>query len=239
MRPRFSVIVPARNEEAFIGKCLASIEAAAAPFPPGAVEKVVVLNRCTDGTETIARSFGAIITREEGKNLSRIRNKGVESSTGEIVVTLDADSVVSPTTLQEIERALATGRYVGGGVWITPERLSLGIALTGLLVLLVLARQGTFVGLFFCRREDFDAIGGFDESFVSIEDIDFAKRLKRHGRTLGKRYANLTRARITTSCRKFDRFGDWYFIRNPRLSRSLFTGQHREHADKVWYDFER
>lgn len=54
---RFSIIIPARNEEKFIGRCLDSLAAAAGPFP-GKVEIIVILNRCTDKTEEIAKSYG-------------------------------------------------------------------------------------------------------------------------------------------------------------------------------------
>lgn len=239
MAPRFSVIIPARDEEAFIGRCLDSIAAAANPFPPGSVEVVVVLNRCTDGTEAIARRFGAVVVTEDGKNLARIRNAGAGAASGEILVTIDADSVMSPRTLTEIDRVMATGRYVGGGVFIVPERLSLGIIVTALLVGVVLAWHRVSVGLFFCSREDYDRIGGFDESLLSAEDIDFGRRLRRLGRETDRGYAHLFRAPIVTSCRKFDRFGDWYFLRRPLKTLALLKGRHREHADAVWYDFER
>lgn len=37
-------------------------------------------------------------------------------------------------------------------------------------------------------KKDFDAVGGFDESLVSLEDMDFAVKLKNHGnRKLTKR----------------------------------------------------
>ena len=91
---RFSVIIPARNEEAFIERCLRSIQIAAEPFEQD-VETVVVLNRCTDQTEEIAKSYGARTLRNDSKNLSMIRNTGVKSARGDIIVTIDADSWMS------------------------------------------------------------------------------------------------------------------------------------------------
>jgi len=54
-------------------------------------------------------------------------------------------------------------------------------------------------GLFWCRRRDFEAIGGFNEDFVSLEDLDFALRLKAHGRTTGRRFSTLRGGHIVTS----------------------------------------
>jgi glycosyltransferase involved in cell wall biosynthesis len=64
--PRFSVLIPARNEERFLPACLESVKAAAAPFPDQ-VEIIVALNRCTDGTEAIAVAHGASIVHRTGK----------------------------------------------------------------------------------------------------------------------------------------------------------------------------
>lgn len=235
---QFSVIIPARNEEAFIGACLDSIRTAAVQVV-GEVEIVVVLNRCTDRTEAIARSSGAVITHEDAKNLSRIRNAGARVSRGEYLVTIDADSRMSPNMLSEIARHLDSGRMVGGGVLIRPERLSLGILCSGLLLIPLALWYRISAGLFWCRRDDFDAIGGFDETYTSAEDIDFAVRLRRHGRENGRRFCTLFRASIITSCRKFDEFGDWYFFRNPRMMWSLLKGRNPHAANRIWYDVKR
>ena len=47
---RFSILVPARNEEELLPGCLASTRAAAEPFPLQ-VETIVAINRSTDRTE--------------------------------------------------------------------------------------------------------------------------------------------------------------------------------------------
>lgn len=238
MDPLISVVIPARDEERYIGRCIASVIAAA--IRAGVeIEIIVVLNRCTDQTETIARSAGARIVKEDAKNLSRIRNAGAEQARGKILVTVDADSRMSARMLLDIVSLLQSGRYIGGGVLILPERWSLGIILTGLLLTPIVIRHGIAAGVFFCSLEDFKAIGGFNEKIHSAEDIDFAKRLKAHGRSHAKRFKILLRSWIITSCRKFDTFGDWYFIKNPSVLRKLLEGHHQALADKLWYDFER
>ena len=93
-------------------------------------------------------------------------------------------------------------------------------------------------GLFFCFKEDFEAIGGFDESLYSAEDIDFAKRLRKHAKKKGKKFKNLFSAHIITSCRKFDSFGDWYLIKNPIHAIKLLKGKNKDLANKFWYDYK-
>ena len=56
---KFSVIIPAHNEEKYIGKCLQSVLSAAKYVRPDRVEIIVVANRCTDNTVKIARHYGA------------------------------------------------------------------------------------------------------------------------------------------------------------------------------------
>lgn len=229
-----SVITPAHNEEDFIERCLNSVQAAAKAVPD-AVEHVVVLNRCTDRTEAIASQYGAKVIADDSRNLSRIRNRGAEASEGDILVTIDADSRMTSNMLMEVLRKLDTGKYIGGGVRIVPERMSLGIFCSLLVVAPFVLWHGVSAGMFWCYKKDYKAIGGFDENLACIEDIDFGKRLKKYGKSLGKRYGTIRKARIETSCRKFDQFGDWYFIRHPMVVYQVFKRDPKQ-ADQFYYD---
>lgn len=235
---KYSVVIPAHNEERFIEDCLASIRKAREGFS-GSVEVIVCLNRCTDNTEAIARSSGAVIVNEDAKNLAKIRNAGAKVATGDVVVTIDADSRMSPNMLREINRLISTGKFIGGGTMIRAERLSLGIIASSLVVLFFALIYGLrSAGLFWCRKTDFDAIGGFNESLITLEDLDFAKRLSALGKAKGLKYGTTWRAYIVTSCRKFDKFGDWYFFKNPGVVKAIFGGEPR-HADDFYYEIKR
>jgi hypothetical protein len=177
--------------------------------------------------------------REDGRNLAKIRNAAAKAAAGEIIVTIDADSRMTGNMLAEIDRLSQTGRYIGGGVAIWPERWSLGIAITVLLLEIMLRWRQVSGGLFWCLRQDFEAIGGFNENLVSLEDLDFAKRLKACGKTKGKRFMTIRKAYIVTSCRKFDVFGDWYLLRSPRLVRRILKGKSQEDANNFYYDVRR
>ena len=235
---KYSVIIPAHNEETFIGKCLQSVQSAADRFPEE-VEVIVALNRCTDKTEDIARSHQALIVIENSKNLARIRNAAASVATGDIIVTIDADSRMSNNMFVEIARNLSAGKYIGGGVMIRPERWSVGIFMSLLTVLPFLLIHRVSGGLFWCRRRDFEAVGGFNEALVSAEDLDFAKRLKAYGKKEGQRFKTITRAHIITSCRKFDTFGDWYLFKNPGLVWKIMKGDNQKAADLFYYDTDR
>jgi len=217
-----SVITPAHNEEQYIEKCLSSVRHAAQSASVN-YEHIVVINRCTDQTEKIARSWGCRIVHENSQNLSCIRNAGAAHASGDIIVTIDADSWISNHMFKEVIRLLKTGHYIGGGVRIYPERLSLGIFFSLLVVMPFVLWHGVSVGMLWCYKRDFDAIGGFDESLISIEDLDLAKRLKQFGKRKFKRFTTIKEAHMITSCRKFDQFGDWYFIRNPKRVYDIFN----------------
>ncbi len=231
-----SVVIPARNEESRLPRCVQKLRDSAA-IAGANLEIVVVENRSTDRTAEIARSLGATVVTSEAKNLSVIRNVGVRATTGDNVLTVDADSLVSRGLISRVLRSLEDPRTVGGGVLIFPERWSLGIIATGMLVGSLALFYRISGGAFFFRRHAFEAIGGFDESVLSAEDIDFARRLKRYARRDRRVFRNLLTAHIVTSCRKFDSFGDWYLVRHPLEAWRLLKGDDRELADKVWYEY--
>jgi glycosyltransferase involved in cell wall biosynthesis len=185
----------------------------------------------------VARAFCVRSIETQARNLAAVRNAGAQCANGDIIITIDADSVMSPNMLVEIERQLSSGEVIGGGTMIWPDRMSFGLMCTGVLLVLLIGRHRISAGLFWLYRRDFVALGGFDESLVSAEDVDFAIRLRDYGKARAKRFVTLTRAFITTSCRKFNHFGDWYFLRNVKLLRAILSGKDRSAADLVYYDF--
>lgn len=238
---KVSFVIPANNEEKYIERCLASIRSLELPEKTE-VEVVVVLNRCTDRTEAIAKSYSAKTVVDDCKNLSGIRNSGVRASSGDWVVTVDADSWMSRNTLLEIRKHIDQGDKVGGGISMRPERWSLGIATGYFMVALPAFMSGVSFGLYWFHRSYFDSIGGFDESKLIGEDIDFYKRLVTYGRSIGKRHVKVKKAFLTTSCRKFDEFGDWYFLKiysNPVQVTKAVNGEDKKFLDKYWYDVKR
>lgn len=235
---KISLVIPAHNEEKYIGRCLASVKAAAAHIDTP-VETIVVLNRCTDSTADIARRFDAAIVKENARNLAKIRNAGVRAAGGDAIVTIDADSWMSANMLTEVRRHLTAGKYIGGGVRIRPERLSAGILFSLMMVAPYILLARVSAGMFWLTRTAFDAVGGFDEQLVSAEDYHFAVKLKQYGRAHGFKYGTIRRAHIVTSCRKFDRFGDWYLFKNPRLVREILKGHNQQAADHFYYNPRR
>lgn len=239
---KFSVVIPAHNEEKYIGRCLRAVISASKYVKPDLTEIIVVANRCTDKTCAIAKHYGAKVLVNDAKCIAAVRNTGVRAAKGEIVVTIDADSLMTKYSLAEIREKLESGKYIGGGTNPKFERMSLGIAVSSLYVLInllpVMIKNGGYLSgaMFWFYKRDFEAVNGFDESLVSLEDMDFAVRLKKLGRQKSKKYGTLKRSYVLTSSRKFDEFGDWYLIKNRKLTKRIFTGKDRQAADSFYYD---
>jgi len=109
MKPRYSsvaVVIPARNEEELIGRCLDSVlvAAAAVALP---VSITVVADGCTDNTVEIARGYpGVHVVELEAANVGSARRRGVEVALGAASSTVwiantDADSFVPANWLVE------------------------------------------------------------------------------------------------------------------------------------------
>jgi glycosyltransferase involved in cell wall biosynthesis len=213
MLPRYSLIIPAYNEERLLGRLLDSVDAARATYGRGdAVEVIVADNASTDRTAVIAAMRGCRVIAVEKRVIAAARNAGARAARGEFLAFVDADAQVHPATFLEIDRALADPRVVAGATGARLERWSIGIAFTYAMIVPIVFVTGMDTGVTFCRKEDFEAIGGYDESRLVAEDVAFLWALRRLGQTRGQRLARATRAKIVASTRKFDEFGDWHFF---------------------------
>src|SRR6185437_5929558 len=112
-----SIVIPAFNEERLIGQCLQSISTSlTANYKPGFTsETIVVDNNSTDSTAELARQAGARVVFEPINQIGRARNAGAAHATGDWLLFLDADSLLSPDLLADIVRVIESGKYVGCG----------------------------------------------------------------------------------------------------------------------------
>ena len=237
-QPRYSLVIPAYNEERLLGRLLDSIDVARAAYgPPGAIEVIVADNLSSDRTAQIAAERGCRVAPARKRVIAAVRNAGAAVARGEILAFVDADAQVHPRTFVDIDRALATGRVVAGATGARLERWSIGIALTYLTIVPIAWLTGMDTGVVFCRKENFAAVGGYDETRLVAEDVAFLLALRRLGKERRQRLARVTSAKVIASLRKFDEFGDWHFF--PLLvaaSRMLLKGGDiTVFAEKYWY----
>jgi glycosyltransferase involved in cell wall biosynthesis len=178
-----SAIVPVFNSERFIGKCVASL--LASKYDPSSFEIICVDNGSSDGSLRVLRSFDpAIRVLEEAKRgPAAARNAGLREARGEFVAFTDSDCMVDAEWLAAMVRALRQGRAdaLGGRILARPE--------AG-----VVERFGELVhdhqnAIEMCHppymismnlamsRRLLLSLGGFDERWLRIEDVDLTYRL--------------------------------------------------------------
>ena len=240
-RPRFSLIIPAFNEEYYLPRLLDSVEVARGQCPGGqeTVEVIVADNCSNDGTAEVAMGRGCRVVRVEKRAIAAARNGGAAAARGKILAFIDADSEIHPRTFEEIDKAIAGGRHVAGATGLRMERWSPGIALAYAMLVpfVILMRMDT--GVVFCRREDFEAIGGYNEERLFGEDVQFLWDLRRLGKTRNQRLVRVRSVKALGSTRKWDRHGEWHYLTQmPRLLRHMIRSPSArpDYALKYWYD---
>ncbi len=100
-QPRFSVVIPAFNEESYLAATLVSL--ANQDFA-GDYEVIVVDNNSTDNTARIAKAHGARVVSEPRPGICQARQTGTENSRGEILVSTDADTTFPKSWLSSIDQ---------------------------------------------------------------------------------------------------------------------------------------
>lgn len=113
MRPQFSVVIPAHNEENVLARCLDALQLGATP---GDIQIVVAANGCTDRTVEIAKSYGDRVTVVEVREASKhaALNAGDAAASVFPRAYLDADITVSAAAIRSvIEEMERTGALVG------------------------------------------------------------------------------------------------------------------------------
>jgi glycosyltransferase involved in cell wall biosynthesis len=177
----FSVIIPAKNEEANIARCLDSLRRM--EYDGNLYEVIVVDNGSSDKTVEIARQKGAAVYVQPAMTISGLRNFGAGKATGKILAFLDADCAVSPQWL------MAASYYLGENVDIVAFGSPVIIPENGTWVqkawFKVRGRSGQMVSVdwlesanLFVKRSAFTAVNGFNDSLVTCEDYDLTQRLR-------------------------------------------------------------
>jgi len=187
---KISVIIPAYNEEKYIGNTLESINNLDKTGLD--VDILVVNGGSTDKTREIALSYGAKVLDVLHKGIGFARQQGLKKANGEIVAFTDADTTVPKNWLQKHVKALkeenvvftyGTFRVLDGKFpyfhyinYLQPAMLWLTHHILGLPV--AAGQNHAF------WREKALSIGGFNEDIMVFEDIDFAIRMMKIGKVV-------------------------------------------------------
>jgi glycosyltransferase involved in cell wall biosynthesis len=205
-----SVIIPAYNEEQCLpGTLRRIVEALSVAACPS--EIVVIDNDSRDGTKRVAEVFGAKVFSEKEHNISKVRNAGAKNSTGDVLVFIDADTLVPNGLFQKIAAVMEDEKCFGGAVAVVYEAFErkwmkfylMGWKFWGKVFNM---KQGAAQ---FCRRFAFDELGGYDQTIFMGEDVEFYWRLSRYARRK-KGYLHFVEdQQVITSPRRFDKMSLW------------------------------
>jgi glycosyltransferase involved in cell wall biosynthesis len=199
---RLSVLIPTLNESGYLEQSVAEARRRAVLGPPG--EIIVADCGSTDGTAELALRLG--VRLEQGPPLPTSRadalNRAASSATGDVLLALDADTLVPHGYDRAIFQALQNPRVVGGAFEFALDGRRAGLRVVELINRvryriwpLYYGDQGVFV-----RAEVFRSVGGYPERRI-LESSDFCKRLAWRGKLA------LVRKYMTTSARRFEEGG--------------------------------
>ena len=242
--PKYSLIIPAYNESNYLPRLLDSVDEARACYrgEGDTIEVIVADNNSRDDTVNIARDRGCKVVHVATRCIASVRNGGASAAEGVVLCFVDADMRIHPQTFNAIDRSIESGNAVAGATGTTLERMSIGIGLTYAIMLTVAWMTKIDTGVVFCRKNDFEAIGGYNESMNFGEDVRFLLEIRELGRRRGLELTRLSGAKALASTRKWDQFGEWHFL---VMMAEIFrkggrnADQNSEFVDRYWYGDQR
>ncbi len=193
-QPRISAVVPVRDGAATIEACLRTI----LEQEPAVDEVVVAVGPSRDDTRAVVDAIAGVeprvrvVDNPSGRTPDAL-NRAIEATSGEVVVRVDAQSVLPPgyvatvvDTLRKTRAANVGGRQIPhaeqgfAGAVAAAMRSPFGSGGAAY-------RSGTrpgpadtvYLGSF--RREALNAVGGFDPRFVRNQDAELNVRLREAG----------------------------------------------------------
>lgn len=195
--PSVSILIPAYNEATQIGETITSTQQL---DYTGEVEIVVVDDGSSDGTwyalQALAEVYGNLrIVHQENAGSAAARNTALAHAVNEVVISLDADTVLHASAITEVarhftsEKIVAVGGNVsvenmeGDGIWARLQVFDYALAMEigrmfQTALGFVLCLSGAF-GAF--RRETLLKAGGWNEHWLYSDDFEVSIRMHEHG----------------------------------------------------------
>ncbi|HEX3226247.1 MAG TPA: glycosyltransferase family 2 protein [Gaiellaceae bacterium] len=183
-----SVLIPAHNDAGVLRECLDAVMAQTLPVD----EIVVVADSCTDDTVAVAQSYGAIVVETEQGGKAASQDVGLPYVTGDVMVCIDADTVIDVDVVEKFVAELASGADATcanmlpmphqRGFWVANRRFA--YALGRYWWRWCQAELGRLMVLSGCayalRTETVRSIGGFPGELITC-DMDLTWNLYRAG----------------------------------------------------------
>jgi glycosyltransferase involved in cell wall biosynthesis len=185
-KPLFSIIIPVRNEEHNIAKCLSALSNL--QTVPHLFEIIVVDNGSTDRTREVAAGFvstlGLQVLEWPNAYIAAVRNAGAAVAQGKYLAFLDSDCEVLPDWLAQAWLAISRGiTGVFGSYYLIPKGSSWIARYWNEVHDKSKAGEVPYLpgGDLFVSRELFQTVRGFDETIQTNEDYEFCQRIRSTG----------------------------------------------------------
>ena len=188
---KISVIIPAYNEEKYIGECLENI----IKYAPESVKEILVINNASsDRTGEVASAFHQVrVINEPNKGLTKARQRGLMECKGDLLAFVDADSHVPDGWFETINKEFTkdsnlvflSGPYIYYDTSVL-QRWMVKHLYYGVLARFVYLFTGYVAtgGNMVMSKSALLKVGGFDTKITFYgEDTDIAKRLHKVGKT--------------------------------------------------------
>jgi len=186
-----SVIIPTYREEKRIEACLKSV--AAQTVGREAIETIVVDSAGPDRTRELAGKYADKVIALAERGVGKARNAGAREAHGDILLFLDADTVLHPEFIERLERyyerhdAVCVAGRLRALRCARPGLRAYGAlhyrAVNTAMALSAIAGSPLFSTVCCsCRTAAFDTLGGFDETLAVGEDLKFSLGMGRIGR---------------------------------------------------------
>ena len=198
------VVVPSLNEENSIESCLKSVKS---QKTSDSIKIVLCDGKSNDKTTRLAKKYADKIIISNKRNVAIQRNTGANAFDSDLILFLDADTILPPDYIQwGIEKFRKNPDLLGFSAGFTFSESDSTLLFSEKITneyLKFRDRIGspTLPGFnIFITRKAFELVNGFHD--VPLEDIDFSRRLREHGRT-----NYFTEMKVITSSRRLSGMG--------------------------------